>query len=53
MLENSPGIVIQKMDLGLTIYSEAFAERLINCKYIHDPRESKISDHSAMALELS
>lgn len=32
--------------------SEVFRERLINCRYIHNSREDKISDHSAMVLEL-
>jgi exodeoxyribonuclease-3 len=33
--------------------SEPFRDRLIDCRYIHGPREEKISDHSAMALKLS
>ena len=33
--------------------SESFRERLLDCRYIHYPREEKISDHSAMVIHLS
>jgi exodeoxyribonuclease III len=36
-----------------TIITADLRERLLRCEYEHEPRESELSDHSAMTLELA